>query len=41
MDALDEEFDTGLRRVLDRIQFHVESRSELARGTKSARTRRR
>ena len=41
MDGLDEQFDTGLQRVLDGIQFHIESRSESARGTKSARTRRR
>jgi hypothetical protein len=41
MAGLDEQFDTGLQRVLDGIQVHIESRSESERGTKSARTRRR
>ena len=42
MDGLDERFDNGLQRVLDGIQLHIESRSEVkARGAKTARTRRR
>ena len=42
MEQLDEQFDNGLQRVLDGIQFHIESRNKaVARGTKTARTRRR